>query len=90
MQRSDFTLVFNRAEVPCHKTVLAAASPVFEAMVESNHLEALESKANIADGPTRAYYAWIRMLQAERVDAQLPEWLRHLWVPIRKVIYTHF
>ena len=47
MQRSDFTLVFNRAEVPCHKIVLAAASPVFEAMVESNHLEALESKANI-------------------------------------------
>ena len=47
MQRSDFTLVFNRAEVPCHKIVLAAASPVFEAMVESRHLEALESKANI-------------------------------------------
>ena len=47
MQRSDFTMVFSGAEVPCHKNVLAAASPVFEAMVENQHLEAIESKANI-------------------------------------------
>ena len=47
MQRSDFTMVFSGAEVPCHKNVLAAASPVFEAMVENQHLEAIESKAEI-------------------------------------------
>ena len=32
MQDSNFKLVFNRTEVPCHKSVIAAASPVFEAM----------------------------------------------------------
>ena len=47
MQGSDFTIVFNGVNVPCHKHVLAAASPVFEAMVENQHLEAIESKAKI-------------------------------------------
>ena len=47
MQGSDFTIVFNGVNVPCHKLVLAAASPVFEAMVENQHLEAIESKAEI-------------------------------------------
>ena len=43
----NFKLVFQGVEVPCHKHVLAAASPVFEAMVQNQHLEAIESKANI-------------------------------------------
>ena len=47
MQNSDFTIVFNGVEVACHKNVIAAASPVFEAMVENQHLEAIQSKANI-------------------------------------------
>ena len=47
MMGPNFTLVFQGAEVPCHKQVLAAASPVFEAMVRNQHLEAIESKANI-------------------------------------------
>ena len=34
-------------EVPCHKIVLAAASPVLEAMVENKMREAIESKADI-------------------------------------------
>ena len=44
---TNFTLVFQGAEVPCHKHVLAAASPVFKAMVGNQHLESIESKANI-------------------------------------------
>ena len=47
MMEPNFALVFKGAEVGCHKQVLAAASPVFEAMVENQHLEAIESKANI-------------------------------------------
>ena len=47
MMDPNFTLVFQGAEVPCHKQVLAAASPVFEAMVRNQHLEAIESKAKI-------------------------------------------
>ena len=33
--------------MPCHKIVLAAASPVLEAMVENKMREAIESKADI-------------------------------------------
>ena len=44
---TNFTLAFQGAEVPCHKHVLAAASSVFKAMVENQHMEAIESKANI-------------------------------------------
>ena len=47
MERTDFTLVFNGVEVPCHKHILAAASPVFEAMVNNQHKEAIDCKANI-------------------------------------------
>ena len=38
MEKTDFTLVFDGEEVPCHKHILAAASPVFEAMVENQHM----------------------------------------------------
>ena len=47
MQKTDFTLVFGEVEVGCHKHVLAAASSVFEAMVETQLKEAIESRANI-------------------------------------------
>ena len=47
MEKTDFTLVFDGEEVPCHKHILAAASPVFEAMVENQHMEAITCKANI-------------------------------------------
>ena len=47
MDSSDFTLVFGGEEVPCHKHILAAASPVIEAMVKNKHREAIQSKANM-------------------------------------------
>ena len=47
MERTDFTLIFEGVEVPCHKHILSAASSVFEAMVKNQHLEAIESKSNI-------------------------------------------
>ena len=47
MEKSDFMLVFGGVEVACHKIVLAAASPVLRALVENQHREAIESKANI-------------------------------------------
>ena len=48
MSGADFTLVFEEEEVPCHKHILAAASPVFKAMVENNtYSEAIQSQANI-------------------------------------------
>ena len=37
MAKTDFVLVFEGKEVPCHKIILAAASPVLEAMVENKH-----------------------------------------------------
>ena len=47
MDENDFALVFEGEEVPCHKIVLAAASPVFKAMVKNKHREAIEGKSNI-------------------------------------------
>ena len=48
MARTDFTLIFEGEEVPCHKHILAAASPVFKAMVENNTFrEAIDSQANL-------------------------------------------
>ena len=39
--------VFDGEEVACHKIILSAASPVLKAMVNNNHREAVECKANI-------------------------------------------
>ena len=47
MERCDFALVFDGEEVPCHKIILASASPYFKAMVENKHKEAIKGKANI-------------------------------------------
>ena len=48
MQRTDFLFVCdNGEEIPCHKLILSAASPVLEAMVENEYKEALDGKANI-------------------------------------------
>ena len=47
MTRTDFAFVFEGTEVPCHKIVLAAASPALEAMVENKHREAIEGRANM-------------------------------------------
>ena len=47
MERCDFALVFDGEEVPCHKIILASASPYFKALVENKHKEAIQGKANI-------------------------------------------
>ena len=47
MKDANFTLVFNGVEVPCHKHVLAAASPVFEAMLEGQNKEASDNRYTI-------------------------------------------
>ena len=44
MEDTTFTLIFNGEEVPCHKHILAAASPVLEAMVKNKHREAIECR----------------------------------------------
>ena len=45
MERTDFTLVFDGLEIPCHKIILAASSPVLRAMVDNQHIEAIQSQS---------------------------------------------
>ena len=68
MEHTDFTLVFNREEVPCHKHILAAASPVFEAMVKNKHKEAIECKAKIelSEEVGRAFVRFIYTAEMEK------------------------
>ena len=47
MAYTDFTLVFEGEEIPCHKHILAAASPLLEDIMENKEKVAIESKANI-------------------------------------------
>ena len=42
---TDFTLEFGGEEVACHRIILGGASPVFAAMFENQHREALEGRA---------------------------------------------
>ena len=70
MERTDFTFVFNGEDVPCHKHILAAASPVLRAMVENQHKEAIESKANI-DLSEEVGRAFIRFIYTGELDENL-------------------
>ena len=68
MSRPDFTLVFEGEEIPCHKNVLAAASPVFEAMVENKHREAIENRAATGWQNLAAHRAFVERLFANLRD----------------------
>ena len=70
MERSDFNLIFKGVEVPCHKHVLSAASPVFAAMVENKHLEAVEGKAKI-DVSAEVGKAFVRFLYTGELEDQV-------------------
>ena len=51
---------------------LAAADVRFHAL-------RVESKSNVADGPTRDDYAWVVRLKAKYVPPVLPGWLYQVW-----------
>ena len=70
MLDANFSLVFNGAEVPCHKQVLAAASPVFEAMVRNQHLEAIEGKANI-ELPEEVGQAFVKYMYTSHLEEDM-------------------
>ena len=72
MERTDFTFVFNGEDVPCHKHILAAASPVLRAMVENQHKEAIESKANI-DLSEEVGRAFIRFIYTGGTGREPPQ-----------------
>ena len=42
-----FTLIFDNEEVQCHKHILAASFPAFEAMVENKHRESIAALKTI-------------------------------------------
>ena len=64
MERTDFTLVFDGHEIPCHKHILAASSPVLRAMVENHHVEAVQSKAEVGQ-------AFLRFIYTGKLDESL-------------------
>ena len=43
----------------------------------------MESKANVADGPTRDDLRILHILGASQVGARLPGWLGSLWTSIQ-------
>ena len=51
--------------------IAAACTDLFVARVES--------KANIADGPTRDFFNHLHELQSQLVEPKLPNWLMQLW-----------
>ena len=73
MERSDFSIICDGVEVPCHKHVLSAPSSVFAAMVENQHLEAIEGKAKIeiSEEAGRAFVRY--MFTGELEESMLKE-----------------
>ncbi len=48
----------------------------------------VESKANLADGPTRDFFEVLTRLEAVYVEPVLPAWVFDLWGPIRDPALT--
>ena len=71
MEDTNFTLIFEGKEVPCHKHILAAASPVLEAMVKNKHREAVECEATMVDISEEAGRAFLRYIYTGKVQEGL-------------------
>ena len=71
MEDTNFTLIFEGKEVPCHKHILAAASPVLEAMVKNKHREAVECEATMVDLSEEAGQAFLRYIYTGKVQENL-------------------
>ena len=70
MERSDFSIICAGEEIPCHKHVLSAASSVFAAMVENQHLEAIEGKVKI-DISEEAGRAFVRYMYTGELEKSM-------------------
>jgi len=74
---TDFTLEFIGEEVACHRIILGGASPVFAAMFENQHREALEGRAVIQLSATplsaKVGRAFVRYLYLGETDEELLE-----------------
>ena len=73
MERNNFSIICDGVEVLCHKHVLSAPSSVFAAMVENQHLEAIEGKAKIeiSEEAGRAFVRY--MFTGELEESMLKE-----------------
>ena len=71
MQKSDFTLVFDGKSVQCHKCVLMASSPVFEAMIETANMK--ESLKDTADLKFSAEVgeSFVKSLYTDEIDEEV-------------------
>jgi len=74
---TDFTLEFGGEEVACHRIILGGASPVFAAMFENQHREALEGRAVTQLSTTQLSAevgrAFVRYLYLGEIDEELLE-----------------
>ena len=81
---SDFTLEFIGEEVACHRIILGGASPVFAAMFENQHREALEGRAVIQLSATQLSAevgrAFVRYLTPLIVGSIFSIFLKKIWV----------
>ena len=68
--RQKCNFVFNRI-LNCYMSIIQS--------VETFWIYRVESAANIADGPTRGDFTWMRDLKASFWDPILPKWMADLW-----------
>uniref|UniRef100_A0AC34R1K0 BTB domain-containing protein n=1 Tax=Panagrolaimus sp. JU765 TaxID=591449 RepID=A0AC34R1K0_9BILA len=68
----DFTFCVGKDEIKVHKNIIAAASPVFSAMLEPHCLEFKEGKVNIVDFDFETMKAAVDLIYTQEVNTNLP------------------
>ena len=69
MQDPDFTLMCSHEEVPCHKVILAGASPVFEAMLGNKmNKEVIEAKLVMEETSAEIGRALVQFIYTGEVE----------------------
>jgi len=67
-QFTDCTIVTGGETISCHRSVLAAASPVFRQMFASGMREATEQRLEVGDAPPKAVSAMISFIYTGEIE----------------------
>ena len=67
-KHSDVTLTVGDTDIPAHKNILSARSPVFAAMFEHDCEETRENRVTIEDVDVEAFESLLRFIYTARVE----------------------
>eukprot|EP00747_Dinoflagellata_sp_TGD_P170749 gnl/TRDRNA2_/TRDRNA2_203109_c0_seq1.p1 gnl/TRDRNA2_/TRDRNA2_203109_c0~~gnl/TRDRNA2_/TRDRNA2_203109_c0_seq1.p1 ORF type:complete len:295 (-),score=33.57 gnl/TRDRNA2_/TRDRNA2_203109_c0_seq1:73-957(-) len=72
-QFADCDIVCGEEVIPCHRSVLAVASPVFRQMLASEMREGREKRIEVSDASSHSVRAMIKFMYTEEIESEIDD-----------------